>query len=171
MTNSKVAKRRQFGMAMLLTALVGGCGFRLRGSQSFAFTRIAVLPSPGGPVVQELRAALAESVTVLGTDTSAAASPLRLEILSEQREKTVVGVNTSGQVREFQLRLRVVFKIDSTGGRDLVAPETIIQLRDISYSESFALAKETEEAQLYRDMQADVVQQILRRLASLKPPQ
>jgi LPS-assembly lipoprotein len=52
----------------------------------------------------------------------------------------------------------------------LIVPDTIVQLRDISYNESYALAKETEEAQLYRDMQSDVVQQILRRLAAVKLP-
>jgi len=31
------------------------------------------------------------------------------------------------------------------------------------------LAKESEEALLYRDMQSDLVQQILRRLAAIKP--
>jgi LPS-assembly lipoprotein len=44
----------------------------------------------------------------------------------------------------------------------------LLQQRDISYSESAALAKEAEEALLYRDMQTDVVQQTLRRLAAVK---
>jgi LPS-assembly lipoprotein len=43
-----------------------------------------------------------------------------------------------------------------------------MQQRDISYNESAALAKETEEALLYRDMQSDIAQQIQRRLAALK---
>ncbi len=42
------------------------------------------------------------------------------------------------------------------------------QQRDISYNESAALAKENEEALLYRDMQSDMVQQIMRRLSSVR---
>jgi LPS-assembly lipoprotein len=42
------------------------------------------------------------------------------------------------------------------------------QQRDISYNESAALAKENEEALLYRDMQSDLVQQIMRRLSSVR---
>ncbi len=163
-------RRRRFAAALALSALAGGCGFKLRGSQRFAFSEMALQPSPGGPVVQELRAALSGSVRILGAEVPSDKAPLRLEILSEQREKTVVGVNTSGQVREFQLRLRVSFKLDVSQGRELIAPETIVQLRDISYNETYALAKETEQAQLYRDMQSDVVQQILRRLAAIKLP-
>ena len=41
--------------------------------------------------------------------------------------------------------------------------------RNIAVDESQVLAKESEEALLYRDMQADLVQQILRRLAAIKP--
>jgi LPS-assembly lipoprotein len=40
--------------------------------------------------------------------------------------------------------------------------------RDISFNESQVMAKEHEEAMLYRDMQSDVVRQVLRRLSALK---
>jgi LPS-assembly lipoprotein len=39
--------------------------------------------------------------------------------------------------------------------------------RDLSTTEAASLAKAFEEAELYREMQADVVQQVLRRLASI----
>jgi LPS-assembly lipoprotein len=41
--------------------------------------------------------------------------------------------------------------------------------RDISFNDTDVLAKETEEQQLYRDMQFDMVQQIMRRLAAAQP--
>lgn len=44
----------------------------------------------------------------------------------------------------------------------------ITQQRDITFNESAALAKEAEEILLYRDMQNDIVQQMLRRLAAIK---
>jgi LPS-assembly lipoprotein len=40
----------------------------------------------------------------------------------------------------------------------------------MAFDETQVLAKESEEALLYRDMQADLVQQIMRRLAALRPP-
>jgi len=80
----------------------------------------------------------------------------------------VVGVNVSGQVREFQLRLHVRLSLRTASGKEISVGDDIMQRRDISYNESAALAKEAEEVLLYRDMQTDVVQQILRRLATIQ---
>jgi LPS-assembly lipoprotein len=91
-----------------------------------------------------------------------------LDIVQELREKIVVSVNSSGQVREYQLRLRVFFKLRTPKGRELIALTEIEQNRDISFNESVVLAKENEEALLYRDMQTDIAQQLLRRLAAAK---
>ena len=86
---------------------------------------------------------------------------------SEQREKIVAGLNAAGQVREFQLRLRLRFRLITPQGRELI-PETELALqREIGFAESAALAKEEEEALLYRDMRSDMLQQILRRLAAV----
>ena len=57
---------------------------------------------------------------------------------------------------------------DGISGKELIAPTEILQSRDMSYTESAALAKEQEEAALYRAMQTDIVSQVLRRLASVQ---
>ena len=145
---------------------VAGCGFKLRGSQNYGFERIAVLPNPGGPLLTELRRSLANAVTVLPAEAPLSQAQVVLDLLQEQREKIVVGVNASGQVREFQLRLRVRFKLRTPQGQELIGPSDISQQRDISFNESAVLAKEAEEGLMYRDMQSDIVQQLLRRLAA-----
>jgi LPS-assembly lipoprotein len=91
-----------------------------------------------------------------------------LDIPLEQREKVVVGLNATGQVREFQLRTRMRFRLRSAQGRELIPETELLQQRDISFSEAAVLAKEQEEALLYRDMLADLVQQLMRRLAAVK---
>ena len=145
---------------------VAGCGFKLRGSQNYGFERIAVLPNPGGPLLTELRRSLANAVTVLPAEAPLSQAQVVLDLLQEQREKIVVGVNASGLVREFQLRLRVRFKLRTPQGQELIGPSDISQQRDISFNESAVLAKEAEEGLMYRDMQSDIVQQLLRRLAA-----
>jgi LPS-assembly lipoprotein len=151
----------------LSVALLTGCGFKLRGSQNFAFTRIAVLPQPGGPMAIELRRTLARSMQVLMSEDDLSQAQVVLDILQEQREKVVVGVNSAGQVREFQLRSRLKFRLRTPSGQELVPAAEIVQKRDISFNESAALAKGAEEDLLYRDMQTDIVQQLLRRLATV----
>ena len=88
-------------------------------------------------------------------------------MLSDQREKVVLSLNASGQVREFQLRLRFRFRLRTLAGKELIPEVEILLQRDISFNESAVLAKEAEEALLYRDMQSDIVQQIMRRLAAV----
>ncbi|MDR3369093.1 LPS assembly lipoprotein LptE [Rhodoferax sp.] len=160
--------RRSLVVALVATSLLAGCGFKLRGSQNFAFSSIAIQPDPGGAVVQELRRSFGGTVQVLSTDVPVAQAQVVLKILGEQREKVVVGVNSSGQVLEFQLRLRVRFRLDTPQGKELIAENEIMQQREVSYSESAALAKETEMANLYVDMERDIAQQIQRRLAAVK---
>jgi LPS-assembly lipoprotein len=55
-------------------------------------------------------------------------------------------------------------------GADYVPPATILLTRDITFNDSDVLAKETEEQLLFRDMQSDMVQQIMRRLAASRKP-
>ena len=91
-----------------------------------------------------------------------------LDVISEIRERVVVGLNASGQVRELQLRLKVKFRLRTPQGKNLIPEVELQQQRDLSFLESAALSKEIEEAMMYRDMQVDIVQQILRRLAAVK---
>lgn len=174
MSAATVTTRRstlRFAGVALANLGLAGCGFRLRGSQTFAFQRIAIGPQPGGAVAQELRRAFGSAVRVLAANEPLSQAQLVLTVASEARERVVVGVNSSGQVRELQLRMRVRVQLRTAQGKDIIEGDDIAQQRDISYSESAALAKEAEEALLYRDMQSDIVQQILRRLAAVQAGQ
>lgn len=86
----------------------------------------------------------------------------------DQRERVVVGRTSSGEVRELQLRLRFRFRLRNVQGAELIPDTEILQQRELSFNESVILAKDAEEALLYRSMQSDIVQQLLRRLAAVK---
>ena len=91
-----------------------------------------------------------------------------LTILSEIRDRLILSLGGQGRVREYQLRYRIAFKVHDLKGREYVAPTEIVLARDISFSDDRVLAKEQEEVLLYRDMQNDMVQQLLRRMAAAK---
>ena len=168
---------RTIGLVILSLSFLSGCGFKLRGQQKMAFETLAITPERGGEVATALRRYMGDAVRPLHAkaDSPPEAKPqVILDILQELREKSVVGVNSSGQVREFQLRLRVRFRLRTPQGLELISPTEIVQQRDISFNESAVLSKEAEEQLLYRDMQNDIVQQVLRRLSavsSLAPPE
>lgn len=155
-------------LAVTGSTLLAGCGFKLRSSQNFAFQTVAVTPETGGAVAAELVRYLGSAIRPLAPRAGEQLPQVIVDILQELREKTVVGVNASGQVREFQLRIKVKFRMRTPQGAELIAPTEIVQQRDISFNESAVLAKEAEEALLYRDMQSDIAQQLLRRLAAVK---
>lgn len=149
-------------------ASLAGCGFELRKAPDFAFQTIAI--PAAGPVANELRRTIgaAGNVQVTPRQTPADQAQVILDLLAELREKVVVGLNASGQVREFQLRSKVKFRLRTPQGRELIPETELVQQRDISFNESAVLAKEAEEGLLYRDMQTDLVQQLMRRLAAVK---
>jgi LPS-assembly lipoprotein len=155
--------------AVAAPVVLAGCGFQLRQAPDFAFNTIYVAVAPESTLGKELKRSIASSskVAVLG-DTQANSAQVVLDVLGDQREKVVVSLNTTGQVREFQLRTRVKFKLRTPQGKELIPETELLQQREISYNESAALSKEGEEGLLYRDMQSDIVQQLLRRLAAVK---
>lgn len=159
-------------LSLAPVGLLGACGFRLRGVPEFGFEALYIAAPPGSSLALELQRTLLGSGGRLQVLREAADLPRAdaiLDLISETRERAVVGLNASGQVRELQLRLRVRFSLRTPQGAEWIAPTDIQQQRDISYSETLALAKEAEEALLYRNMQTDIVQQLLRRLAAIRP--
>ena len=160
--------QRRSLFALPVAALLGGCGFKLRGKQNYAFETIAVTPEKGAAVASELSRYLGDMVRPVAPPAGGVPPEVIVDILGETREKVIVALNASGQVREYQLRIKVRFRMRTSQGRDLIEPTDILQERDISFNESAVLAKEAEEVLLYRDMQSDIVQQLLRRIAAIK---
>jgi LPS-assembly lipoprotein len=145
--------------------LLAGCGFSRRQPPKLAFARIALLGfAPRSPLAAELRRQLREQVQVL---EAADGADVVLEALEDRREKSIVASTAAAQVREVQLRLKFQFSARTPTGRLLIPRAELLLQRDLSTSETAALAKAYEEDELYREMQADVVQQVLRRLASV----
>ena len=151
--------------AALLLGGLGGCGFQLRQPPKLPFQSIALTGfARRSSLEQDFRRQLERQVTVLESPEKA---ELVLQALEDLRQKSVVASTSAAQVREVQLRLKFSFRVATPGGRELVPRAELLLQRDINYSETQALAKEAEEGELYREMQADVVAQVLRRLAAV----
>jgi len=151
---------------LLAAALLTGCGFQLRGSASLPFNTLWVGTAENNQFGNELkRYVRAGTSTRVVTDAREAEA--RFELISETREKEIISLNAAGRVREYVLRYRVNFRLHDGRGREFIAPTEIVLNREIAFNESAILANESEELLLYRDMQSDLVQQILRRMAAV----
>jgi LPS-assembly lipoprotein len=154
-------------VAAALCVALSGCGFQLRGQASLPFDTLYV---PGSsPLVVELKRSLVAGTHSRLTNSERDAQAI-LSFSHEVREKAVLSYTTAGLVREFQLRYRVGFRLYDRKGRNYMPPNEIQLTRDVSFNESQVLAKESEEALLYADMQSDMVQQIIRRLVAARVP-
>ena len=151
----------------LLCVLVAGCGFQLRGTADVPFESI-YLPQSAGGIGLALKRSIQAGTNAKVVDDPKAASAV-LEFTEETRLKEILSLTGQGRVREYLLRYRVGFRVHDGKGRDFVPPDTVTLLRDLSFNDADVLAKESEEELLYRDMQTDMVQQILRRLAAARP--
>jgi LPS-assembly lipoprotein len=151
--------------SVLMTLLLAACGFQLRGAQPLPFSSLYVADT------KEIEGLLRRNIRALNS-TQLAESPQQAQavftLLGEAREKNILSLSGTGRVREYQLRYRLAFRVHDLKGREYIAPTEIVLVRDISFSDERVLAKEQEEALLYRDMQNDMVQQLLRRLAAAR---
>lgn len=166
---------RRHWLALSTVLALPGCGFALRGAPTFAFESLRVQGSDGTPVARELQQVLSDAgVRVFNSRLPASpegeTGQVVLTVITDQRERSVVGQTAAGQVRELQLRTRFRFRLATAQGAQLLDETELLLERDISYTETAALAKEAEEALQYRDMQRDITQQVMRRLAAVTAP-
>ena len=162
--------RRRWALVALAglagAAGLAGCGFALRQTPPLPFSRIALT---GFAVRSPMEAALRERLSARAqvVDTPGQAEVV-LQVRTDVRSKSVVASTAAGQVRELTLRMKFEFRLVTPGGRELVPPTELLQSRDMSYSETHALGKAQEEAEIYAAMQADTVQQVLGRLSRVR---
>jgi LPS-assembly lipoprotein len=152
-----------------LCAMLAACGFHLRGQATFPFETLYIVNRNSAFGNQLARAVRAGSNTRISENPKEA--QVTLQILGETRERSILSLSGTGRVRELQLRYRVLFRLYDKDNRDYIARGEVQLKRDLTYSDADVLGKEQEEALLYRDMQDDAVQQIMRRLqvARLEP--
>ncbi len=152
---------------VLALVLVAGCGFQLRGTASLPFDTLYI-PAPGSGIALELKRNIQAGTRTKVVDNAKEARAV-LQFTNEARTKDILSLNAAGRVAEFRLRYKVGFRVYDTSGADIVPDSSIELSREMTYNDAAILAKEAEEQLLYRDMQADMAQQILRRLSAAKP--
>ena len=154
-------------MIAIFALLLSACGFQLRGSYSLPYESIYV----GVSDVSVVGAGLERQIRASGTRLADSAQDAQATFLQtgEAKEPIILSLSGSGRVREKRLRYRYGYRVVDDKGRDLIAPGVIELSRDISYADSDVLAKTQEEDLLWRDMENDLVQQLMRRLSMTKP--
>lgn len=168
------------GAAALAT--LGGCGFELRQGYAMAFRTIQLTGfTANSPLATELARALEASGVQVTESTLQAVraassvmvppSHIELNALTDKRETLVSAKTAFGQVRTITARTTLRFQVKRSDGSILIPASDVVLARDLSYNERDALAKQDESAALNRALQNDIVGQVMRRLAAIRPDQ
>jgi LPS-assembly lipoprotein len=162
----------RMGATVATFGALSACGFQLRKAPDLPFktlyTNIAETSLFGLLLKRNLQSL--GNLEIITDVREIERADVVLDMIQELQEKVILSRTSTGTVREFTLRLRVRFKLRSRNGDELIPDSDIVQEREISFSETAALSKESEEQLLYRDMRSDLVQQLIRRLAAARLP-
>lgn len=157
---------RGVAVATLCCALAA-CGFQLRGKVDLPFDTVFVDGPQYSKLLSQLQRGIEGGSRTRLTETRAAAQAI-VQLVGDSQERIILAVSGGGRIRELQLRYRVTFSVKDNKGREWLPKNDVVVLRDMTYDDSQVLAKEGEANQLFREMQADAVQQILRRIQAIR---
>ena len=159
----------RIAVAFAVAFLLAACGFQLRGTAALPFDTLYMPPTTSAGVALDLKRNIQSGTHTTVVDDPKKAEAL-LEFTQEVREKQILSLAATGRVREFKLLYRVGFRVHDGKGGEFLPASTLQLAREVSFNDTEVLAKEAEEQLLYRDMQVDMVQLIMRRLAAAQRP-
>lgn len=158
-------------LLLLATLALAACGFHLRGSNfagdEFPFKSLYLKAGSETAFITDLRRELTINRIVLAATPELA--DLVVEISSEQASKQILSLSGSGRVQEYQLLYRVALRAYDQKHNEWLPADDISMSRIMAYDDEQILAKEQEQALLYKDMRGDAVTQVIRRLNRAKP--
>ena len=159
---------KQFAVLLIVALSLAACGFQLRGAANLPFESLYVDGRANPALAAEIGLAIRSGTQTRLTDKAADAQAV-LQVQGASQEKRILSLSGAGRVREYELIYRVSFRLQDRDGRDLISRQPIELRRDMTYDDTQIIAKEQEEALLYRDMQNYAVAQLMRRLVAAKP--
>ena len=154
---------------MALAAQLTGCGFHLRGEANYSFDTLYLNSPASAPITPELKRAL-EGAGSAKLAPAADKAQVVLDLNSVEDNKQILSLTTGGKVFEYLLTKRILFRVHDNDGNDWLPTSELVVRRTYTYSDTEVLAKSYEEQRLWREMQTDAVQQLVRRLQSAKKP-
>lgn len=152
---------------VLFVTLLSACGFHLRGSYNLPFDTLYIALPDFDPLRAEIKRNLEASTQARVVDDPKKAKA-SLAITNNQQLRSILSLNAKGLVREIQLTRVFAYRLVDPDGKELAPTSQIIIQREMTYDDEQLLAKGSEEGMIVREMQSDLVQQLLRRLSVVK---
>jgi LPS-assembly lipoprotein len=153
-------------LVVLAGLAAGGCGFQLRGMDlrtSVATAYVQAAPRHG--FTEPLRVALVRAGVELADSPTADA--LVIELLDERRTRRSVSVSDRALAAEYEVEVWVRYAVRDSAGQQLIEPQWLGRERVYRADRDNILGSSEERALLEREMQAELIQQVIRALDAL----
>ncbi len=150
---------------LLGACLVSACGWHLRGSigADLAIDSVYVkADNQHGELASELRRALAANKVSVSQDAGSA--QYQISLSKERRDRRVVSVGNEALASEYELTLSVNYLLTDRAGMVLAPTSEALALRSYNFDRNAVVAIAEEEKLIERELRANLIQQIIRRL-------
>ena len=148
---------------LCVTVSLAGCGFHLRSWEVGASLENAFVASNArNPLEAPLQRALRQAGVELAASSQAAA--VVVELLDSRQERRSISVSGQARAAEYELSLGVQYRVTDGDGNELVPAQWLERERVFRVDRDNIVGSSEEQALLLREMQTDLVQQILRAL-------
>lgn len=151
-------------LLLILCSTLAACGFALRGATEVPFDTLAINVPANSQFGAQLRRQMRAAAPALVIVPDGAPAQVRLEVLNVARDRLETALNAQGRVQEYELTLRLTFRVVNQAGEPLLPDTQLSASRLLPWDDNVAQAKESEADSLYRAMQADLAQRIINRL-------
>ena len=154
-------------LAACMAVTLCACGFQMRGTaalpEEMSVTYINS-NNPYGTLVTDFADALRVHHVVVTEDRSEATAIL--DIMDDKQDKSVLSVNSSGKVLEFQLQQSIEFDVKTSDQLPLLEPQRVSLTRDYLYSNTDVLSKEREQVVVRRALQRELISLAILRITA-----
>lgn len=150
-------------LALMLTA----CGFHRQGVTPMSpVMKVTYVDAKDvrSDFLRGLTRALKAGGTAIAPTRAAASAVLRIE--RDESGQRVLSVSARNTPTEYEIFYTVTYAVTS-GGNEVLPPQTLTLTRDYSFDDEALLAKQHEEEILREALARDLVNLVMRRLASL----
>ena len=161
-----MAVRNRILLLVALAMALPGCGFQLRGSDlrsSVATAHVDAVPRHS--YAEPMRLALVRAgVELLDTPT---ADTLVVDLIDERSKRRSISVSQSAVAAEYEVVVGVRYGVRDGAGQQLIEPQWLERERVYRVDRDNLLGSSEERALLEREMQNELIQQIIRSLDAL----
>jgi len=186
----------RWAVGLAFAIALGGCGFQMQGVTPLPFDTLYVGVTENTQFGADLRRAIraaspntkliepseivltAKDFTdeqdmddryinmLLRTFKASTLAQARFELVSILQTTRQVSLNAQGQVEEYELMLKITFRIVDSRRQYILDDTTLTAIRSLPFDPRFVQAKESEQATLFKDMYRSMVTRIMRRITA-----